>query len=150
MSEQPKALQIASVLDGGECCQAHGGQGCHPSRCEDCPRTTADELRRLHALNAELAAALKMLQAAANLPSHANAEDIIYTRPLATYEPSYQGGICQKHDQYYGGSCSSCTHDMKLIKERADRDAVRARDDALRSAEEQARAALANHTKESA
>lgn len=47
------------LLDSNECCKAHGGIGSHPATCGECPRTTADELRRLHALNAELVAALK-------------------------------------------------------------------------------------------
>ena len=59
MNKQSKALRIASMLDGNECCKGHGGQGSHPSTCGECPRTAADELRRLHALNAELVHALE-------------------------------------------------------------------------------------------
>ncbi len=64
MSEQPKALRIALMLDGNECCKAYGSQGSHPPTCEECPRTAADELRRLHAANAELAEALEVYIAA--------------------------------------------------------------------------------------
>lgn len=59
MSAQPKALQIAVMLEASECCKAHGGLGSHPATCSECPRTAADELRRLHAANAELATALQ-------------------------------------------------------------------------------------------
>ncbi|KVR21668.1 hypothetical protein WK13_34590 [Burkholderia ubonensis] len=43
-----RALELATKLDQQECCQNQGGPGCHPARCNDCPREAADELRRLH------------------------------------------------------------------------------------------------------
>lgn len=35
---------MISKLNAQECCQAHGGVGANPGRCEDCPRTIADML----------------------------------------------------------------------------------------------------------
>jgi len=61
MSKQPEALRLVSMLDGSECCKAHGGIGSHPATCDECPRTAAAELRRLHALNVELVDALRAI-----------------------------------------------------------------------------------------
>lgn len=35
---------LIAKLNAQECCQAHGGVGAAPGRCEDCPRTIADML----------------------------------------------------------------------------------------------------------
>lgn len=52
MSDKTKA--IVAWLNGQECCQAHGGPGCHPSRCGECPRDAADAITQLQRDNAAL------------------------------------------------------------------------------------------------
>lgn len=75
------------------------------------------------------------------MPSYGNYADIDYTPPKKTYDNSYHGGDCSKHGRYYG-RCYSCAEEWENLKRRADRDAIHARDGALRKADELARKAL--------
>lgn len=51
-----KTKDIVAWLNSQECCQMHGGPGCHPSRCGECPRDAADAITQLQRDNAALMA----------------------------------------------------------------------------------------------
>ncbi len=89
MSEQPEALRLADDL---EAFAAHGGGAMD--------RRAAAELRRLHAVNAELLEALKnttvnLIAAVSLLKSggkKAAASDKMFTQMLADYTNSFERG----------------------------------------------------------
>ncbi len=87
MSEQPEALRLADWLDADACDL-------------QTPRLAAAELRRLHAVNAELLEALKnttvnLIAAVSLLKSggkKAAASDKMFTQMLADYTNSFERG----------------------------------------------------------
>jgi hypothetical protein len=53
--------QFSAMLDAWECCKNHGGVGCHPPSCGECPRDIAAAIR---ALSAQLTAANQLAETA--------------------------------------------------------------------------------------
>lgn len=94
----------------------------------------------LEASHAELLEALKEFAAASALPTQGDYSGFEY--PSKTYDPSFGGGECEKHGRYYG-SCASCRYDYDGFQHQQNVDARRKRNDALRLADEHARAAIA-------
>lgn len=90
----------------------------------------------------QLREALQAYRDARAMPSYADYAAIAYTPPEKTYDSSYGGGDCSRHGRYYGGGCISCENEWRKIRAQADRDAVHARDNALRKADDKARKAL--------
>ena len=96
---------------------------------------------RLIAAAPALLEALEAYRSARSMPSTGDWAQLP-DPPSRTYDASYGGGDCSKHGRYYG-HCHCCENDTRKAREQMDRDAVHARDNALRRADDLARAAIA-------
>ena len=92
--------------------------------------------------NQLLREALEAYRAAREMPSYGDYASINWQSQQGPTNPAFGGGDCAKHGRWYG-HCYCCADDWEKLRKQADRDAVHARDNALRKADELARAALA-------
>lgn len=92
--------------------------------------------------NQLLREALEAYRAAREMPSYGDYASINWQSQQGPTNPAFGGGDCAKHGRWYG-HCHCCADDWEKLRKQADRDAVHARDNALRKADELARAALA-------
>lgn len=92
--------------------------------------------------NQLLREALEAYRAAREMPSYGDYAAINWQSQQGPTNPAFGGGDCAKHGRWYG-HCYCCADDWEKLRKQADRDAVHARDNALRKADELARAALA-------
>lgn len=129
MSKQPRALELADQL------RARYGASVPTAQA-------AAELRRLHSLNAELMEALMAYRTARAMPSYGDYAAIPWESKAGAVNPSWGGGDCAVHGRWYG-RCYGCGDEWEKLMKQSDRDAVHARDNALRAADEKARAAIA-------
>ena len=86
--------------------------------------------------------ALKAFQEAKAMHSYGDYAAIAWESSAGPYNKAWGGGDCTKHGRWYG-RCHSCENDWKKLREQSDRDAVHARDNALRKADDLAKAAIA-------
>lgn len=108
---------------------------------------TLEELRVERAIKAELLEALQAYSAARAMPSHGDYAAIQWVSQAGPRNPAWGGGDCAKHGRWYG-RCYGCYDELDKLRDQSDRDAVHARDNALRAAEEKARTAIAKATGE--
>lgn len=102
---------------------------------------------RLIAAAPELLAALEVYQSAQVMPIYGDSSDFIGgVVTMRLPGNSAYGWICDKHGLGYTGGCICCADERKSYSAQKDREARYARDDALRSAERNARAAIAKAT----
>ena len=99
----------------------------------------------LRAINAELLDALTAYRKARAMPSVGDYAAIDWQSSQGPMNPAFGGGDCTKHGRWYG-CCHCCLDDWEKLKRQADRDAVHARDNALRAADERAREVIARVT----
>lgn len=90
----------------------------------------------------QMLAALKAFQEAKAMPSYGDYAAIAWESSAGPYNKAWGGGDCTKHGRWYS-RCHSCEDDWKKLREQSDRDAVHARDNALRKADDLAKAAIA-------
>ena len=104
---------------------------------------------RLESANQELLDALRAYQSAQKMPRYGDYQDFVWLQSKMRQEgdPAY-GWVCEKHGLGYQSRCLCCHRDFERHKERKDRDSQYARDDALRAADEIARAAITKATGE--
>lgn len=141
MSKQPKALRLADAIDSSSSSFYAESSMSYDHELAMTVDAVADELRRLHAVNGELLEALKAYRTARSMPSYGNYAEIQWESKAGPVNPVWGGGDCAKHGRWYG-RCHCCEEEFRKLCERADRDAVHARDNALRSADEMARTAI--------
>lgn len=102
------------------------------------------ELHRAQSQRDDLLEALKAYRAARAMPSTGDYAAIPWEYKGGPRNPGWGGGDCEKHGRWYGSRCSGCFTDLEKLRAQADRDAVHARDNALRAADEKARAIIAS------
>lgn len=88
------------------------------------------------------AQALEAYRTARAMPSYGDYASIQWESKAGPVNPVWGGGDCSKHGRWYG-RCHCCEEEWYKLKIQADKDAVHARDNALRAADELARAAIA-------
>jgi hypothetical protein len=93
--------------------------------------------------NQLLREALEAFTAAQAMSSYGDYASINWQSQQGPTNPAYGGGDCAKHGRWYS-YCHCCADDWDKLKKQADRDAVHARDNALRKAYELSRAALSH------
>lgn len=99
------------------------------------------KLAELEALNNELLAALNAYRKARAMSSYGDYAQINWESQAGPVNPAWGGGDCAKHGRWYG-RCYCCLDEWDKLRKQADRDAVHARDNALRAADEKARAII--------
>jgi hypothetical protein len=105
------------------------------------------ELIALKKQSTELLEALKAYRKARAMPSYGDYAEIDWEYSAGPMNSAWGGGDCTKHGRWYG-RCHLCFQDLAKLRAQADRDAVHARDNALRAADELARAAIAKAEKD--
>lgn len=98
--------------------------------------------KRMEAQRDKLLAALEAYRTARAMPSYGDYAAIPWESKAGPTNPTWGGGDCKKHGRWYG-RCHSCSDDFDKLCKQADRDAVRARDNALHASDELARTAIA-------
>lgn len=112
---------------------------CNPAKALEYARETIDEQA---ALIEEMGKALEAYRIARAMPSYGDYASILWESKAGPVNPVWGGGDCSKHGRWYG-RCYCCEGEWDKLKASADKDAVHARDNALRAADELARAVLA-------
>lgn len=112
---------------------------CNPAQALEHARETIAEQA---ALIEKMGAALEAYRTARAMPSYGDYASIQWESKAGPVNPVWGGGDCSKHGRWYG-RCHCCEEEWDKLKIRADKDAVHAQDNALRAADELARAALA-------
>lgn len=150
MTDKPKALLWADFLDqmwaaepAAELRRLHENH----IKAWDVIHSQGVELIALKKQRTELLEALKAYRKARAMSSYGDYAEIDWEYSAGPMNPAWGGGDCTKHGRWYG-RCDLCFQDLAKLREQADRDAVHARDNALRAADELARAVIAKVEKD--
>lgn len=100
---------------------------------------------RLIAAAPDLLEALEEYRIAHAMSSYGDYSAIEWESKAGPVNPDWGGGDCEKHGRWYG-MCHCCRDEWKRLCDQSDRDAVRARNNALRAADDKANAAIAKAT----